>query len=208
MRDRLHQLDVSRETLQRLDIFAKLVEKWNPKINLVSKTDVESLWDRHIVDSIQIAGLSHVPGAWVDLGSGGGFPSIVVAVVRNIKSPQHMVCVESDERKCAFLRTAARELGLVVDVQNTRIEDMHVAQPFETVSARALAPLPKLLEYSLPVLERSGCAIFPKGKKWKEEVRAAERSWSFDLDVINSLTDPEAAILRLTNIRKKSEASL
>lgn len=208
MRDVLCHFDVSRETKEKLDDFARLVSKWNQRINLVSKTDVRHLWDRHIVDSVQIASLAQNPENWLDLGSGGGFPSIVVAIVVQDKKTQNMVCVESDARKCVFLKTAVRELGLNVNVQQVRAEDFLVTEPFEMVSARALAPLTKLLEYSTPLIKRSGFAIFPKGKNWKEEVRKAERSWSFDLDVIESLTDPEAAVLRLNNIQTKSEASL
>ena len=193
--------DVSRETLEKLKAFEALVLKWNPRINLVSKADAAHVWDRHIKDSLQLVNLTTDVSTWTDLGSGGGFPGIVVAIAVQYAQPQHMVLIDSDSRKCAFLKTAVRELDLSATVISDRL-DAAQTPPSSTVSARALMPLDGLLGYCQRFLKPDGTALFQKGRNWRDEVRDAERRWSFDLDVIDSKTSSDAAILRLSNIRK------
>lgn len=189
---------VSRET-ERLESFAALVRKWNPAINLISPATVDQIEKRHIADSRQLASLSAgSSGSWADLGSGGGLPGIVIAVLRQDLTVRF---VESDKRKCSFLRTVIRELRLEnVTVINERIE---AAAPLKAhnISARALARLPLLMSYVERHLHPAGTAWLMKGRNWQSEVEEARRVWSFDMMVHRSQTDPDAAILELTGIK-------
>ena len=198
---RIFDENVSRETSDKLTLFANIVEKWTPKINLISKASVPYIWQRHIEDSIQIYSLVPPVSSWVDLGSGGGFPAIVVALLaqQDGRSSKFSL-VESDQRKCVFLRTAIRELGLKVEVLNDRIENI---PPLEAnvVSARALAELPLLIGLASRHMKSDGIAIFPKGKNWKVEDAKARKSWSYSNESIPSKTDPSAAILKIKEIK-------
>lgn len=194
--------DVSRETRERLTAFCELVRKWNPRVNLVSRASLTELWDRHIVDSLQLASIPENTDRWADLGSGGGFPGIVVASVLKDTTPTAQITmVESDQRKSAFLRTAIRELELNATVISKRIEQ---CEPLNatTLSARALAPLSDLLRFSAQHLSPDGQAIFPKGASWEKEVEDACQEWSFQYEAIKSQTDPSAAILLIRDIEK------
>ncbi len=194
----LAQINVSRETSERLKTLADLLVKWNPRINLVSKSTIEHLWTRHILDSAQIFQLSHANCAhWVDIGSGGGFPGLVVALmVAEANGPQNVTLIESDQRKCAFLRTVLRETGVSAKVVSERIEAVE-PQKADILSARALADLPLLLDFAHRHLAVGGFCVFPKGATWEKEVEAARKSWSFDLEVIQSITEPQAVILKV-----------
>ncbi|MGB7244573.1 MAG: 16S rRNA (guanine(527)-N(7))-methyltransferase RsmG [Sulfitobacter sp.] len=196
------RLNVSRETSERLSAFVDLLTKWNSKINLVSKSSMEQVWIRHVWDSVQIYGLAPKGGLWTDLGSGGGFPGIVVAILALQASPdQRFVLVESDQRKATFLRVAIRELGLNATVDASRIESLPPANS-DILSARALADLSTLLAFSDRHLSLGGIAIFPKGENWTKEVAAARAEWSFDLETHTSVTDPSAAILLVKGINR------
>jgi 16S rRNA (guanine527-N7)-methyltransferase len=196
-------VSVSRETAARLDAFEALVRKWNSTINLVSKASLADLKHRHIADSEQLFELAGVTeGHWVDLGTGGGFPGIVVAIRAVEEAPGlRVTCIESDGRKAAFLMTAARELGLSVKVLAERIEAAE-PQAADVVSARALAPLTALLPSAVRHLKPGGFAIFPKGAQHAMEVAQARTGWRFDLTVWPSRTDPEARILKLEAITR------
>lgn len=190
-------LNVSRETIEKLDHFAAEVLRWNPAINLVSKPSAADIWQRHILDSAQLFALGNSQARWVDLGSGGGFPGIVMAIM----GAAQMVLVESDQRKAAFLRQISQQLSLPVTVLSKRI-DMLEPLAAETVSARALASLTELLAHAKPHLTTAGRAIFPKGRGHQEELQQAQKTWAFDCTTVPSLTDSEAAILVLENIRR------
>ncbi|QDY69989.1 16S rRNA (guanine(527)-N(7))-methyltransferase RsmG [Qingshengfaniella alkalisoli] len=192
---------VSRETVRRLEIYADLLVKWNKSINLVSPKTINDLWSRHLLDSAQIFDLANVlSGKWVDLGSGGGFPGLVVAIIAAEKAPSIAVtCIESDIRKATFLRTVSRETSVSVSVIADRIE-MVPPQSADVVSARALAPLPKLIPYAYRHLAVGGIGIFPKGERHKEEINRLKQDWSFKLDVFPSRTESEAAILRFEDL--------
>lgn len=192
--------DVSRETLDHLEAYAALVRKWNPKINLVSKASLPDLWERHIVDSVQTVRIPNCNGHWVDLGSGGGFPGIVAAIL-GIGQEAHFTLVESDQRKSAFLRTVIRELKLNAKVETARIEEIASLEA-DILSARALSDLDQLLGFAERHLKPGGSALFPKGAKWREEVAQAKRNWAFTLTPIPSKTDPEAAILKIEDIER------
>lgn len=200
--DDYFQRNVSRETQKMLSFMASHVEKWNGAINLVSKGGVKDILHRHILDSLQLANLaSEETGHWADLGSGGGFPGIVIAIYSlQLGYPSRISLVESDLRKCIFLREIVRELHLPVSVHNARIEALECLNA-DVVSARALAPLTRLCGYAHHHLAQGGTAIFPKGANYASEIIEAEREWRFSLTVTGSLTSEDAAILSLKDIK-------
>lgn len=194
-------LDVSRETFDKLIAFQALVEKWNPAINLISKNTLVELWHRHILDSAQL--IRFCPAqttTWSDLGSGGGFPGLVVAILAEERFPDlRVTLVESDRRKAVFLSHAVRQLGLRVSVEDSRIEGLQALNS-EVVSARALASLSDLLPLVLRHIHPEGIAIFPKGMNATQEVREARTRWSFDFEEHDSFTSSESKILVLRGI--------
>ncbi len=190
------QTNVSRETLEMLETYERLLLAWNPRINLVAPKSLEHLWTRHFLDSAQLVDIAGRSDKWVDLGSGGGFPGAVVAMMTGAD----MILVESDQRKATFLRTVARETsGFKVIAE--RIEDVE-PQGADVVSARALAPLSVLLEYVQRHLGTGGSAVLPKGKKAPDEMREALEHWRFDCETYPSKTDPEAVILKIGDIQR------
>lgn len=194
--------NVSRETSERLEVFAALVAKWNPKINLVSKHSLPHLWERHISDSVQLHNLAGEGQNWVDLGSGGGFPGIVIAILADeLVGGRKTTLVESDQRKCAFLRTVVRELGLDVTVLSERIETLDPLSA-DVISARALAELDLLLEFTERHLGPNGVALFPKGRTWQNEDSIAQARWSYHLETVKSVTDADAAILKIKDLAR------
>lgn len=189
-------LSVSRETEQRLGGLCDLVVRWNKAINLVSKASAGQIWDRHVLDSAQTFSLAP-PGArrWADLGSGAGFPGLVIAILALELQPDlDLVLVESDIRKCVYLKEAIRELKINATVLSQRIEDLASLQA-DVVSARALAPLGVLCEYAHQHLTPSGTALFLKGATSAAELAEARKSWAFDVSEQPSKTDPAAAVL-------------
>ena len=193
-------MDVSRETEAQFARYAELITKWNPAINLVAPGTLPDLRNRHISDSAQLLALAKPrAGSWLDLGSGGGLPGIVIAILgRNL--PLQVTLVESDRRKSAFLTTVRRELQLDnLTVKSTRIEQLARGQ-FDYVSARALAPLSELLSMIAPQLASDGEAWLLKGRTWKQEVEAAQARWSFDIETYQSITDPESVVMKLRKI--------
>ena len=194
--------DVSRETMERLTAFHDLVLKWNPRINLISKSSVPLLWERHIWDSAQVIPLARSGDIWVDIGSGGGFPGLVVAILSLETRPErHIRMIESDQRKSAFLRTVIRELGLNATVEVARIEAAEPARA-DVLSARALADLSVLLGFAERHLDPAGTAFFFKGETWQKEVDAARESWSFSLISHTSISNPAAAVLEIKEIKR------
>ena len=192
--------DVSRETLARLEAYATLLKKWNPRINLVSRRSLDDLWRRHMLDSIQL--IRHLEdknahGPWLDLGSGAGFPGLALAIA----GVREMHLVESDGRKCAFLREAARITHTEVIVHNDRIETL---PPFDAIiiSARALAPLPRLLTWAYPHLAPGGQILLLKGQDVDVELTGAAKYWKMTHRHIPSITDGSGSILQLTEIAR------
>jgi 16S rRNA (guanine527-N7)-methyltransferase len=198
----LDRLNVSRETTDLLTQFSELVERWTVRINLISKASVDGIWERHVADSAQLFELAPEFEHWVDLGSGGGFPGIVIAIIAKEARPEaRITLVESDLRKATFLRTAIRELGLNAKVIAERIEELPPLGA-DVLSARALADLPALLEFTDLHLAKSGTAIFPKGQNWRKEDEAARQLWSYSLDPVKSKTSAEAAILLIKDVSR------
>lgn len=194
-------LDVSRETQQRLTDYADALAHWNKSINLVAPSTIAQLWQRHIQDSAQIFALAPKSARlWVDLGSGGGLPGIVCAIL----AAEHLrdcrfTLVESDKRKAAFLMAVSQKLGLDVAVLAKRIEDVTPLQA-DVISARALAPLPRLLELAARHLRPDGVALFPKGRSYEQELAAAAGEWHFTVESAASQTDDLARILIIKDI--------
>ena len=194
--------DVSRETFERLEAYVALIEKWNPKINLVSKSSLPEIWDRHIWDSAQIFDIAVEGSVWADFGSGGGLPGIVLAIfAKELRPNMQFYLVESDQRKCAFLRNAVREIGLNVKVHAERIE---VLDPIgaSVISARALTDLNGLLEFVERHSAKNGVAILPKGETWEKEILQAQENWSFEYEEITSKTNNDAAILKIKDFAR------
>lgn len=195
-------LNVSRETLDKLKAFVALVEKWTAKINLISKASIPHIWNRHIVDSAQLFELAPKQGHWVDIGSGGGFPGVVLAILAlENRDPLQFTLVESDQRKCAFLRTASRELDLGIIVRSERIESIEPLKA-DILTARALADLSDLLGFAERHLLPTGLALFPKGAQWKKEDQEARKIWSYDCEPVKSKTSADAAILSIKEIAR------
>ncbi len=191
------KLDVSRETMGRLEVFEALLTKWNAHINLISQASLGNLWDRHILDSVQAYEAAPTGTKWADLGSGGGFPGLIVAILAAEQQPGLSVTlIESDKRKSEFLRAAVRETGIACKVLSERAETA-APQGADIVSARALAELTVLLRYAERHLAKGGTALFPKGVTWQKELDTARLEWRFDIDVIESRTMPGAAILKI-----------
>ena len=195
--------NVSRETKDRLSHYAGLLEKWNPRINLVSRSSIAHLRDRHFEDSAQLYALaSHPVDHWADLGSGGGFPGLVIAILaQETGSPARVTLVESDARKSAFLRTVIRETGVAATVRTERVEATHPLNA-DILSARALADLSTLLGFAAHHLAPTGTALFPKGATWRQEAVEAQSKWQFSYEVVTSETDPAAVILRVTGVSR------
>lgn len=193
-------LNVSRETIGRLEVFAGLLAKWNTAINLVAKTTLAQVWFRHILDSAQAFQYGREAGKWADLGSGGGFPGLVVAILAAEKAPaMQITLVEADQRKSAFLRQVCQTLGLRADVLSERIESIPPLRS-NVVSARALAPLSQLCAFASNHLAADGTAIFLKGRSFDEEVVLARQEWNFSLESHVSMTDPSSVVLLLRGI--------
>jgi 16S rRNA (guanine527-N7)-methyltransferase len=177
--------------------FAGLLVRWNATLNLIAPRDIPVLWQRHIEDSLQLVPLIP-PGTEraIDLGSGGGFPGMVLAIATGI----HFDLIESDRRKASFLRTAVLETGAKATVHDCRIEDARVATA-PLITARALAPLPRLLPLAAPLLAENGTCLFLKGGKAAEELEAARKDWAFADEHFPSRTAGDGVVLRLTGIR-------
>ena len=195
-------LDVSRETLVKLDNLLALVEKWNPAINMVAPGSLADAWQRHVLDSAQV--FQFIPPLTrkvADFGSGAGFPGLVLAIMAQAARPNlRMTLVESDKRKAVFLNQAAQQLGLSATVLTDRAE---VLAPLgaDVVTARALAPLATLCGIAGRHLGAGGVAVFPKGGQAAKELEEAAAHWNFQVDEAQSKTDPAGRILTLKSIQ-------
>ncbi|NHN91233.1 16S rRNA (guanine(527)-N(7))-methyltransferase RsmG [Acetobacter sicerae] len=187
---------VSRETLDRLTCFADLLVRWTAKINLISPGDVPHLWERHILDSLQLVPLIERGTRVTDLGSGGGFPGLILAIAADAD----VTLVESDRRKATFLREASRATGCRTTVVNQRIEAATVP-PAPVVTARALANLSQLLTWTEKLVTDDGYALFLKGQQAADELTNAERDWHMTVTHIPSRT-PGGTILKISDIRR------
>ena len=203
--------NVSRETMRDLEHYAELLLKWQKAVNLVAHSTLDDVWHRHIGDSAQIVDIvkesdsSKKDGIWLDIGSGGGFPGLVAAIMMREAFGYHFHLVESNTRKCAFLSDVVRHLDLPVQIHDRRIEQLYeeaVPVPVHIVTARALASLDKLLALSLPFFGENTVALFFKGHDVDRELADAERNWQFRFRKYNSLTSPGGRILHITGLKR------
>ena len=201
----LRLLDVSRETCERLDAYATLLTRWNAHINLVSPATIQTVWTRHISDSMQLFDL--VPPnstTWIDLGAGAGLPGLPIAALAAERAPNlRVTLVESDARKAAFLVAAAREMRVDVTIESHRIEAL-APRPYDVVSARALAPLGRLCALAHKFSAPGTIFLFPKGKRLDSELTAATTNWHIQAERIASRTDPEATVLKILELEPRS----
>ena len=183
---------VSRETTDRLDRFVPLLLRWQRTMNLVAPSTIPVLWTRHIADSLQLVALAPAARIWVDLGSGGGFPGLVIACALADVGGAHVHLVERNAKKAAFLRESARQLHLPGLIHHRRIEDFMTSfsEPVDIVTARALAPLSDLLRYAHPLLDNGARGLFPKGQDVDAELTEAARYWTIAATLVPSRTDP------------------
>lgn len=198
------QTGVSRETLARLKAYADVLMDWNARHNLVAKSTLPDLWRRHFWDSAQLASLiPETARTLADLGSGAGFPGLVVAAMR----PGLIVTLhEATTKKCLFLKAAASRMSLEVRIENARLEDLP-ARPFDVVTARALAPLPQLLAYAQKFAAPNGICLFLKGQNVGAELTEASKYWSMKASQVPSQTDPSGAIVVVRELGSRHVAS-
>lgn len=202
----LNGVHVSRETIEKLHAFVALFRKWAKAINLVAPSTLSELWQRHVVDSAQIYALQPDPRRWVDLGSGGGFPGIVTAILLSDSGDGWVHLVESNNKKAAFLRTAILETGARASVHPIRIEDAPAEiEQCDAISARALAELDLLLDFGLPWAERNPETrlFLHKGRDYRREVDKAVGRWSFDLVKHPSIVEPDSFVLEISNLSRR-----
>jgi 16S rRNA (guanine527-N7)-methyltransferase len=199
----LEGFDVSRETFDKLALLASELARWQAIKNLVGPATLEEVWSRHIADSLQLLSLAPDAGTWLDLGSGAGFPGLVVAIA-GAERGLTVDLVESNDRKCAFLRHIARLTGAPVRVHAARLET--VVPGFRgkahIVSARALASLDQLLAWTEPLLTTGTIGLFPKGRDVAAELTQARRSWTVEAEILPSRTDSAAGIVRITSLSR------
>lgn len=198
--DFARDLDVSRETLARFAAYAALLEKWNRRINLVGRDTLDDLWRRHFLDSAQLLALLPAapegrPRVIADLGSGAGFPGLVLALL----GAGELHLIESDLKKCAFLREAARETGAAVTIHAGRIEEVTELEA-DLVTARALAPLEKLLDYARPLLRPGGTALLLKGRGAEQELTALGGHATMTIGRTPSRSDKAGVILSIEGL--------
>lgn len=206
LESRINDLRVSRETAERLEIYCRLFNKWSSSINLTSASSVQDFWDRHVRDSIQIYRLRTDPIQWVDFGSGAGFPGLVTAICLTELNEGWVHLIESNNKKAAFLRTVIGETGARASVSSERIEAVTSALTgVQAISARALADLNQLLEYSYPVMKDSDVrAYFHKGRDYQTEINNARMRWRFDLVEHQSIVERDSVVLEIHNLALNS----
>lgn len=200
---------VSRETIDKLVVYEALLRQWQKTINLVAPSTLDHIWSRHFADSAQLFALAP-PDAkrWLDLGSGAGFPGMVLAIMLAGREGAKITLVESDTRKAAFLREVARRTGAAVDIQPERIEKIATQTklgPVDVITARALAPLPRLLDLAAPAFSPQTMGLFLKGRDAEAELDAARERWAFESTLHPSLSDAGGRIVLVRALQAKTE---
>ena len=197
---------VSRETLARLDRFVELLLAWQKTTNLIASSTLGQIWTRHVADSLQIRAMAPAARIWIDLGSGGGFPGIVLACALADEPGAVVHLVESNAKKAGFLREAQRATDAPAVVHAERVETFanRFTGKADVITARALAPLPQLLALSYPLLVKTGAqALFPKGQDVEAELRDAAKSWMMEFELVPSRTDPKGRIVVVRELRPR-----
>jgi len=195
----LRLVPVSHETEARLAIFVDLLDRWRRKTNLIADSTFPSVWTRHIADCAQLLALAPNARRWVDMGSGAGFPGLVIAIQLADVPGAAVHCIESDSRKAAFLREAARTVGAAATIHPVRVEDVAPESlgPVDAVTARAFAPLPLTLKLARPWMERGAVAVFPRGESARDQIAALPEARVYAIETMSSVVNPKAAILRI-----------
>ncbi len=194
--------NVSHETLGRLKTYADMLAEWNAVHNLVSRNSMSDLWRRHFLDSAQLAPLVPLKArSLIDLGSGAGFPGLVLAEVLRERAGFRAVLYESTAKKCSFLNAVAERLGLRVDIRNARAEAAD-REIFDVVTARALAGLPELLAYAQRFWGSETIALFPKGRNLGSELTEAHKSWTLKERQHPSMSDPDGVVLEVRELKR------
>jgi 16S rRNA (guanine527-N7)-methyltransferase len=199
---------VSRETQERLDRFVELLLTWQKTTHLISPNTIATLWTRHVADSLQLLHLVPSARLWVDLGSGGGFPGLVIACALAETPDAQVHLVESNTKKAAFLREAVRVTGAAAVVQAMRIEKFVAnfsASP-DVVTARALLPFKSLLDNAFSILSRGALGLFPKGQDVATELTQAAKYWNIDYTLVPSRTDSLARIVIVRDVERRQDA--
>jgi 16S rRNA (guanine527-N7)-methyltransferase len=196
---------VSRETATCLDRFVEFLLPWTQRTNLIARSTIPVLWTRHIADSLQLVRLAPEAKVWVDLGSGAGFPGLVIACALKGRPGAAVHLVESVGKKATFLRQAAGHTGVPAIVHNARIEDFvkHFKDKPDVVCARALAPLDELLRLAEPLLKTGAQGLFPKGQDVDAELTAASKYWNINADLVPSLTSDQGRIVVVHGLTKR-----
>jgi 16S rRNA (guanine527-N7)-methyltransferase len=178
--------------------FRELLAEWNEKMNLVGPATLEVFWNRHAWDSAQLLKLAPEANVWADLGAGAGLPGVVLAILGKGREGFHVHLVESMAKRCRFLTEIVDELGLPASVHNERAEKLNL--PVDIVTARACAPLARLLGYARPYLQAGALGLFLKGQDVAAELKEAAKSWDFEADTVASLSDPRGQIVRVRRL--------
>ena len=197
---------VSRETAARLDRYAALLLDWYSRFNLIAASTVSRVWTRHIADSLQLVGLVPSARKWADLGSGAGLPGVPIACALADQPGAEIHLIESNNKKCAFLREAVRVTGAPAIVHPDRVADFskRYRGELEVITARALAPLPELLSIAYPLLKRGSQGLFPKGQDVEAELTQAAKCWSIQASLVPSRTDPKSRVVVIRHAEPKS----
>lgn len=201
---------VPRETVEKLDLYAALLTQWQKVVNLVSPATLNDIWYRHFADSAQLAELVSAPKSWVDLGSGAGFPGLVIAILLANHENCVVHVVESNGRKCAFLAEISRQTEVPVRIHEGRIENIVQSGTIgaaDIVSSRALAPLGRLLGLAKGFYDSGTCGLFLKGREAAQEIDEAQKLWRFDHRVVQSRTNTDGCIVEVRNLASQGENS-
>ena len=204
IKNELSQYNVSRETISKLEQFAELLKDWNQKMNLVSRNSMEVLWERHILDSVQLINyISPTIKTLVDIGSGAGFPGLILAILMQAKIPDAKITlIESITKKTVYLKDMCGRLKLSnVTVKNERVENLKITAP-DVVTARAVAALDVLCGYVSKINGNKTESLFLKGQSHKEEIAAAQKNWKFDLEIFPNRYSADGVVLKLSRLRK------
>lgn len=204
MINQIEKIDVSRETYTDLETFQNMVLEWNNKFNLISKSSAEDIWNRHILDSLQLLKfINDKAEKLYDFGSGAGFPGMVLAIaIKDIFPNLKVSLMESIRKKAIFLNEVKTRLNLDVDIYNERVENLKLPKA-DIITSRAMASLEKLLNYAYPFCKKETELLFLKGKTWEDEIKTALIKWKFDYEAFESITDKDGKILFIKNIRRK-----
>lgn len=206
MREKIiNEFVLSADTVARLDVLVAELTRWQKIKNLVGPATLEHVWSRHIADSLQLHALAPEAKSWLDLGSGAGFPGLVLAIL-GIEHGFHVTLVEANTRKCAFLRHVTRLTGAAATIHAERLEAVLPALPgrIDILTARALAPLDQLLSWTAPLFQQGTIALFPKGREVAVELAVAGKNWQMDYEILPSQIDQESSILRITALSQNT----